>query len=224
MNPQLFIVIPAKDEASLIGGVIRDLQENGFHQIIVVDDGSRDETANIVRNTNCILVQHPINLGSGAATQTGIKAALRYNPDYIMTMDADGQHAAEDVKQLLEVMSTGEYDVVIGSRFLQKSGKVPTTRLWYNRIANWVTWIFTGLWVSDSQSGMKIITSDFAQKIEFHFNGFEFCTELFYILNRNKARFTEVPIQAIYTSETMMKGQSLRMGFRMFFRLILWKK
>lgn len=224
MSHRIFIVIPAKDEASRLAPVLQGLRGHGYSNIVVVDDGSQDQTAEVARKNGSMVLQHLINMGSGAATQTGLEFALQQDADYILTMDADGQHASEDIRHLIETIEQEKLDVVIGSRFMQPSDSIPFSRRMFNRIASWVTWLITGVYVTDSQSGMKVMSASFAQKVEFHFNGFEFCTELFHILKRNHANFREIPIQAIYTQDSMQKGQNFWVGFRMFFRLILWKK
>ena len=219
----LFIVIPAKDEATRIGAVLRRLKALGYDNIVVVDDGSSDDTQGVALSEACTVLRHQINLGSGAATQTGIEYALSQGAEIIVTMDADGQHAPEDVGVLLEALEGTQAEVVIGSRFMADTGKVPTSRRLFNRIGSYLTWLVTGKYTSDSQSGMKLIRASLARKIAFHFYGYEFCTELFHIIQREKANFVEVPIQAIYTQESLQKGQNLWMGFRMLFRLIWWK-
>lgn len=224
MATSIYIVIPAKDEATRLAPVLQSLRQHGYKDIIVVDDGSSDQTANLAREYGCIVLQHLINLGSGAATQTGLEFASKQQADFILTMDADGQHVAEDIDHLVEEIQKGQWDVIIGSRFMNPTDGVPTSRRLFNRIASGVTWLITGVYVTDSQSGMKIMTGDFAKKVEFHFNGFEFCTELFHIIRRNKGRFKEIPIQAIYTQDSMQKGQNIWIGFRMLFRLLLWKR
>ena len=223
MSDRLFIVIPAKDEAGLIGKVLHGLRTHGYQHIVVVNDGSEDATAEIAEAAGCHVLTHRVNLGSGAATQTGIEYALTQGAEVIVTMDADGQHAPEDVALLMQGLEDDSVAVAIGSRFLQPSGKVPVSRRFFNQVGSMLTWLLTGMYAQDSQSGMKAIRADFARKIEFHFHGYEFCTELFHILHKQHARFVEVPIQAIYTRESMQKGQNFWEGFRMLFRLLWWK-
>lgn len=215
-----YIVIPAKNEAPRLGSVLQSLQAQGYPNIIVVNDGSTDRTQEIARSYGVTVLQHIVNLGPGAATQTGIEFALEKGAKYILTIDADGQHLAEDIEPLLIEIVQSKADVVIGSRFLQSNGLIPKSRLFFNKIANLVTAFFTGVYVSDSQSGMKVFTADFAKKLDFKFNGFEFCTELFRIIHREKAILSEVPIQVIYTKETMEKGQSFSNGIFMVLRLV----
>ncbi|MDD5658872.1 MAG: glycosyltransferase family 2 protein, partial [Actinomycetota bacterium] len=101
-NLKLYIVVPAYNEHKLITSVIKDLLEHGYKNIIVVDDGSSDKTSDIVKKYDIDLVRHPVNMGPGAAIKTGIDYALIKNADIIVTFDADGQHLARDIANLIE--------------------------------------------------------------------------------------------------------------------------
>lgn len=215
-----YIVIPAKNEAPRLGSVLQSLKQQGYHNIIVVNDGSTDLTQKVAKSYGATVLRHFVNLGPGAATQTGIEFALEQGARYILTIDADGQHLADDVEPLLQEIVSSKADVVIGSRFLGSNRLIPKSRLFFNKIANFVTAFFTGVYVSDSQSGMKVFTAEFAKKLDFKFNGFEFCTELFRIIHRENAVLSEVPIQVVYTKETMEKGQSFGNGIFMVLRLM----
>lgn len=220
MTPSIHIVIPAKDEATRIGRVIRAVRAAGFDEIVVVDDGSRDATARVAAAEGATVLTHLINLGAGAATQTGIEYALERGADIIVTLDGDNQHYAEDIERLLAELQQQELEVVLGSRFLERQSDIPTERVWYNRIANLLTALITGLHVSDSQSGMKAFRAGFARRLDFTFNGYEFCTEFIHLMRHHRAPYAEVPIRVRYTEETMRKGQSLVNGMRMVFRFL----
>jgi len=219
MNKSTYIVIPAKDEASRIGKVILRTQECGFNNIIVVDDGSSDNTAEIVRNCGATLVQHFINLGPGAATQTGIQYAIHLGAKQIVTIDADQQHFPQDITSLVKKLTEEELDIVLGSRFLMGDNKIPYTRIFYNKIANVVSGLATGILVTDSQSGMKAFTASFAKKSKLQYCGFEFCIELIRYIKIHNAKFAEVPIRVMYNKETMDKGQNLFVGLKMLNRI-----
>ena len=219
MDENIYIVIPAKDEGTRVGRVIQKTQHAGFHNIIIVNDGSTDNTAAIAEEFGVTVVSHPVNLGPGAATQTGIEYALRSGADIIVTLDADEQHSPNDIQQLVHTMQTQKVDIVIGSRFLNKENSIPTTRIFYNKIANVITYILTGINVTDSQSGMKAMSRRFAHKSKLYFNGFEFCVEIIRNIRLHNATYTEVPIQVMYSEETLSKGQSFFSGVRMLGKL-----
>ena len=217
----VYIIIPAKDEGNRIAGVLHQVLDAGFSNIVVVNDGSKDHTAAVAQKFGVCVVNHIINLGAGAATQTGIEYALKKNADIIVTIDADHQHMPADIKSLVNLLISKQVDIVIGSRFLNKTNKIPATRVFYNKIANVITYFVTGVRVSDSQSGMKAFTADFARKSKLNFNGFEFSVEMIRNIKVNNAKVLECPIDVIYTKDTLSKGQNLITGIKML-RKILW--
>ncbi|MFK7936926.1 MAG: glycosyltransferase family 2 protein [Saprospiraceae bacterium] len=220
MNKIVYIVIPAKDEATRIGKVIRDAFHFGYNNVVVVNDGSSDKTRQVAETAGATVLNHVINLGAGAATQTGIEYAIEEGADIIVTMDADNQHYSSDIDCLVNTVVNEKVDVVIGSRFLNKENEIPGHRRIYNRIGNWMTGVLFGLFVTDSQSGMKAFTADFARQAELRFNGYEFCTEFIRLISENQATYREVPIKVLYTEETLAKGQSLQNGFKMAVNLL----
>ncbi|MEL7020945.1 MAG: glycosyltransferase family 2 protein [Bacteroidota bacterium] len=220
MYQNVYIVIPAKDEATRIGKVIRNAFHFGYSNIIVVNDGSSDDTRQVSENAGATVLNHAINLGAGAATQTGIEYAVEQGAEIIVTMDADNQHYPSDIDRLVNTVINEKVDVVIGSRFLNEENYIPKHRVIYNKIGNWITGAMFGLFVSDSQSGMKAFTADFARRSELRFNGYEFCTEFIRLMSENKASYREVPIKVLYTEETLAKGQSLQNGVKMAVNLL----
>ena len=219
MYQNTYVVIPAKDEATRIGSVILNTQECGFHNIIVVDDGSTDHTSDIAQKCGATVVKHHINLGPGAATQSGIEYAIKLGAQNIVTIDADQQHYPQDIHALVQKLEEENLDIVIGSRFLTDNHQIPYSRIFYNKIANVVSSMATGIVVSDSQSGMKAFTASFAKKSKLQHCGFEFCIELLRYIKIHKAKYAEVPIRVMYNKETMNKGQSLLVGLRMLNRI-----
>lgn len=214
MHDYTYIVVPAKDEATRIGQVLASTKMCGFYNIIVVDDGSKDDTARIAQDAGAAIIRHPINLGPGAATQTGIEYAIQHGAKFIVTIDADTQHYPQDIEALVDKLITDDLDIVIGSRFLS-ANDIPLTRIFYNKIANIIAHMATGIRVSDSQSGMKAFTAEFAQKSKLQHCGFEFCIELLRYIGTHQAKYAEVPIQVMYNKETMDKGQNFFVGLKM---------
>lgn len=216
---KIFVVIPAKDEAGRIAPVIQKCRELGYEHIVVVDDGSQDNTREVASREGAKVVQHIINLGAGAATQTGIAYALQEGADLLVTLDADHQHFPEDIPRLIERLNNSHAEIVIGSRFLHAENEIPLSRIWFNRIGNWINFLITGLWVTDSQSGMKAFTAEFARSVEIRMDGFEFCIELIRYASHHKFHLEEVPIRVQYTPDTLSKGQNFFSGLRMLARL-----
>lgn len=217
--PKVFIVIPAKDEAGRIGGVLEKLHYLGYRHIVVVDDASRDQTASVALSWGASVLHHRINLGAGAATQTGITYALEQGADVIVTLDADHQHCPSDVPRIVQHLEDSRADIVLGSRFLLPSNRIPLTRIFYNKVANVITFMLTGLWVSDSQTGFKAFTAAFARHLRLTHNGFEFCIEMIQHIRHSRSQYSEYPVLVYYSPDTMSKGQNFLTGLKMLFRL-----
>ncbi|MBP7087933.1 MAG: glycosyltransferase family 2 protein, partial [Candidatus Omnitrophica bacterium] len=156
----------------------------------------------------------------GLASATGFEIAKILNPEIVVTFDADGQHNAADVEKLINPILRDEADVVIGSRMLSKSG-MPFKRRIYNRIANIVTLMFYGVWVSDTQSGLKAFNRKAYNLINIEQARMEFCSEIIYKIYKNNLRYKEVAIRPFYTKYSLSKGQSFIMGIKTFTRLLL---
>lgn len=212
----IYIVIPAKDEARFIRPVLETTLALGFKNIVLVNDNSSDDTKEIALSygENITVLDHMINLGAGAATKTGIDYAVSQDATFIATIDADFQHNPKDLIPLIKCIEAQEVDLVIGSRFLKKNG-VPLSRIIFNMLGNVVNYFVTGLVISDSQSGMKVMSRRFAENLTITYNGYEFCIEIIKNAKINKSNVYEYPINVLYTEETMAKGQNIYTGFEM---------
>lgn len=216
------IVIPALNEAPAIEEVVRQAVRVA-DAVIVVDDGSSDGTGAVAERAGALVVRHTVNRGTGAATATGLAAALRVGADLIVTMDADGQHRAEDAERIFARLAGGDVDFVSGSRILgvkEGAGRMPLRRRVYNWIGNFLTMLLFGVWVSDSQSGLRGLSARAASSIELRTNGFEICSEMVYQVRKQGLRYAEVSVPAIYTEHSLSKGQSFVNGVRTATRLI----
>jgi glycosyltransferase involved in cell wall biosynthesis len=223
---KLVIIIPAYNEASIIGHVIQQIRGVDLpgveKEILVVNDGSSDPTGDIARSNGAVVIQHVINRGLGGALGTGIEAALRRGADILVTCDADGQHSQEDIRKVAEPIRMGLAGVVIGSRMLETGG-MPWTRRMANRLANLVTLVLYGVRTTDSQSGLRAFSSTAAKQIRIRTNTYEVSSEICGEIGRHGLQFIEVPIQAIYTDYSLSKGQGFMTGLKTLFRLILTK-
>lgn len=215
----IFAVLPAKNESTRIEPVLVTLQMQGIKNIIVVNDGSDDNTRDVVNKyRGIVLLDHIINLGPGAATLTGVKYAIRQGANYVVTLDADSQHNPENVISLITHLEQNKLDLVIGSRFLQYND-IPFTRLIYNFFGNLISFFITGIYLTDSQSGMKAMSQKFANQLEISFDGFEFCIEIIKQAKIHGAEVGETPIDVKYTKDTMSKGQNFQTGLGMLLKL-----
>ena len=218
---KVVIIIPAYNEEKNIKSIINACQLLGYSHIVVVDDGSTDNTAAIAREAGAVVVSHIINRGAGAATQTGLQAARLLNADVAVTIDADEQHKPQDIKSLINVLVAEKSDVVIGSRFMNHENRVPLVRRLFNRIANIVTYFLSGIMLTDSQSGLKAFSRKALETINISSSGFEFSSEIIREADYYKLSITEVPVSVIYTPYSLSKGQNLSTGLATVFRLII---
>lgn len=208
---QTYIVIPAYNEATVIHNVIAEIRSAGYENIIVVDDGSSDNTyAKAQSFSGVTVLKHRINRGKGAATKTGIEAAKMLGADIIVTMDGDGQHNPGDIKRLIDPILRAQADVVLGTRLRDPRG-MPWYKILANHIGNAMTWYFYGLWVSDSQSGFRAYSRHASELINTQTDRYEYDSEVIREICFYKLQYTEVPIEVRYTEYSMGKVQ--KQGF-----------
>jgi glycosyltransferase involved in cell wall biosynthesis len=202
----VWIVIPAYNEAGAIGRVIAGLRPLG-HRIIVVDDGSRDATAALAAEAGAALVRHPINLGQGAALQTGIDYALLNGARVIVTFDADGQHRPADVPCLVEALANSHAEFALGSRFLGGTSNIPATRRLLLRAATLFTRATTRLSLTDAHNGLRAMTKRGAANIRLRQNRMAHASELLAQIAESGLPYVEVPVTIEYTRYSLAKGQ-----------------
>ena len=216
----IFVVIPAKNEDHYLSDLITQILSLGLTQVVVVNDQSTDATREIAEQfQEAYVLDHVINLGAGAATQTGIAFAASKNAQIIVTIDADLQHNPKDIPRLIKHMEESNSDLVIGSRFIS-ANSIPTSRRIYNGIANIVSFFLTGKHLTDSQSGLKAIRGSLAQSMNLNYDGFEFCMEIIKHAKITNSKISEIPVDVRYTAATTAKGQNLQSGLRMISRLL----
>ena len=212
-------VIPAFNEATQIADVIRNT--SGFvDRVLVVNDGSKDDTARVAREAGATVISHPINRGLGATLGTGIKAARKLGAQFVVTLDADGQHLAEEIPLFVEAIEAG-HDAVIGSRMIEMKGNMPLKRKIAQRLGNILTYILFGTLVTDSQSGFRAFSAEGADKLDIRTDRMEVSSEIISEIGRKQLKMTEVPITAIYTEYSLSKGQSFTVGIKTALKLIL---
>ncbi len=215
-----YIIVPAKDEERFVKGLVQSIVDVGFKNIVLVNDNSKDRTVQLATEVyrDIVILDHIVNLGAGAATQTGIDYALSQGADVICTIDADHQHNPNDLVPLIECLKEKEVDLVIGSRFMKRN-KIPVSRIFFNIVGNIINFFMTGLVITDSQSGLKAMSRRFAESLTITFNGFEFCIEIIKNAQITRSDVYEYPIDVRYSKETMDKGQSIFSGFQMLGKL-----
>ena len=217
----MWIVLPAYNEETVIKDVIREIQAAGYRNIIVVDDGSHDQTFEKAKEMDVIALRHPINRGKGAATKTGIEAAKLLGAGIIVTMDSDGQHNPADIARLIEPIQKNHCAVVLGTRLKNPKG-MPWYKIIANHIGNAITWYFYGLYVSDSQSGFRAYSRHASELINTKTDRYEYDSEVIREIYLYKLKYREVPIEVRYTEYSMGKiqKQGFINGLKTFYKII----
>ena len=220
-----YVVLPAYNEATRIQPVIEAIAEKGYNMVII-NDGSSDNTFDVILESkkkypNRIhLFSLIINRGVGVATQTGFEAVLKFNPKYIVSMDSDGQHSPDDLDNVIEPLVSGRAEAVIGVRPLED---MPKSRNFANSVMNFLTKIFYGVDVSDSQTGFRALTIDALNNITINARGYLISSEFIREINDNKISFEEVTIQTIYTPETQSKGTNSKEALKILLQMMKHK-
>lgn len=219
----IWVVVPAFNEQASIGRVVAEVRQHQF-SVVVVDDGSTDETGEAARRAGAIVLRHVVNRGQGAALQTGIVFALLRGADCVVTFDADGQHRVEDINVVVEPIRQGRADIVLGSRFLEDRGDtIPTARRWLLRMAVVFTRLVNRVRLTDTHNGLRAFSRRAAERIELQLDRMAHATELLDQIRESGLPFCEVPVQIRYTDYSLAKGQSARGAFRIVLHYILAK-
>lgn len=225
-NDDLFVIMSAYNESQELRVGVEKIQKLGFKNIIVIDDGSKDDTYDVMMSLKGIYaLSHKINRGQGAGLQTGITFALKQGAKYIVVLDADGQHSAEEIDRLVAPVINGECDIAIGTRFRGDTSKsnVPLIKKIFLRFGIFTLWFLFGLYLTDSQNGFKAMNAKAAKSMKFMFDKYEYCSEIVDIIKINKLKVLEVPVTVIYTEHSLADGQKLSNSVMIIWHMFWYK-
>ncbi|MGZ4445706.1 MAG: glycosyltransferase family 2 protein [Nocardioides sp.] len=214
-SPQgdVWVVVPVFNEAAVLPGVLAGLLAT-FPHVVCVDDGSTDASAEVVRGSGAHLVRHPVNLGQGAALQTGLEyAAAMPGVAYVVTFDADGQHAVADALAMVERLRREPLDVVLGSRFAgARATEVPPVKAWVLRTAVALSPRLRRLGLTDTHNGLRAMTVEVARTLDLRVARMGHASELVARVDQAGWRVGEQPVSIAYTAYSRAKGQTLLNG------------
>ena len=204
-----WLVVPLYNEATVIGQVIDDAKGT-FANIVCVDDGSSDGSAAIARKHGARVIEHPFNLGQGAALQTGMEFVRRQtNARYIVTFDADGQHSVADAAAMVDRARADDLAIIFGSRFLDDATQVGWSKKLVLKTAAAVTKQQTGLDLTDAHNGLRLLRRDALQQVVLRQDGMAHASEIVSQLAGTGLPWAEMPVHIAYTDYSKAKGQSL---------------
>jgi polyprenyl-phospho-N-acetylgalactosaminyl synthase len=221
---KVFILIPSYNEAKVIAASVSPLFEKGY-TVVVVDDCSTDNTREALKGLPVIYLRHEINLGQGAAIQTGFDYAIEQGAEYAVTFDADGQHNCEEIPLLLEPIVAGRADIAMGTRFKRKedTAQIPAFRKFILKGAILVNGIFTGLWLTDAHNGFRALNRRAFSSIKLQENRMAHASEILSQVRQYQLRYEEVPVNVTYSDYSKMKGQNSMNSVNILIDLLLKK-
>ena len=202
------VIIPVYNEAQVIKKVIESTLKH-FEYVVCVNDGSRDTSSEEISKTKAYLIEHPINMGQGAALQTGVEFARKLPVDYFVTFDADGQHRIEDVKTMLDTIEQGDSDIILGSRFLGNVVGMKRSKFIVLKLAIQFTNMTSGLHLTDTHNGLRVFNRKVANELQITVPDMAHASEILEIIAEKKYRYKEVPVTIEYTDYSKAKGQSI---------------
>jgi len=218
----VWVVMPAYNEGAVLAKVVGDVRKVYPH-VVIIDDGSADDTYEIAKSTGAATLRHAINRGQGASLQTGIEYALRHGADYVVTFDTDGQHSVDDIAVLLEPLRAGRAEITLGSRFLGGAENIPPLRRLILRAAVFMTRIMSGLKVTDTHNGLRAFTRKAASRLHITSDRMAHASEIIDQVRAMDLPFVEVPVTIRYTDYSLEKGQTSRNAIRVLFEYFIGK-
>ncbi len=223
MNEEVAVIIPVYNEGKVIKSVIDKVLKE-YKYVVCINDGSSDNSREEILKTKAYFVDHPINIGQGAALQTGVEFARSLPVEYFVTYDADGQHRLEDVREMIRTIKRDKTDFVLGSRFLGKEAvNMPKMKRIILKMAIRFSNITSGVKLTDTHNGLRVFNRKVANSIQITLPDMAHASEILEIIYRNKYTYTEVPVVIEYTDYSRGKGQSIINAVNIAFDTLLRK-
>jgi len=217
----ILVIVPVYNEAPVLAGVLDSLLSKGFANILVVDDGSVDSSAEIARGKGANVIHHTINLGLGGALKTGRSWVSKYGQkySYVATFDGDGQHSVGSLIKLLKCSRSNPADVFIGARSFDRENS-PLSRILINKLASIFTWFLCGRFLKDTQSGLRLFKHNVFTSLNFSIVGYGVSSEILFEVVKRGFSIAEVDVPAKYTDYSLNKGQNVHGWYKVVFSLL----
>jgi glycosyltransferase involved in cell wall biosynthesis len=212
----LWVIIPAYNEGKRICSVIKGVKQY-CKNIVVVDDGSKDNTSKVAKNEGVIVLRHIVNLGKGAALKTGCDFAVKNKAKILIAIDADGQHDPREIPNFINALNSK--DIVFGYRIFDKN--MPFVFRLGNSFINFSTRLIYGISLKDTQSGYRAFTADAYKKIRWKASDYSMESEMIANAGKRHIKYKEIPIKTIYTDK--YKGTTIFDGIRIVINMFLWR-
>ena len=218
-NDRVWVVVPAFNEARVIAATLASLSR-WLPNVVVVDDGSRDDTSDIARRAGAHVLRHVINLGAGASLQTGIDFALSRGASHVCSFDADGQHDPHTIDAMIAALEDSGAEVALASRFLGDVVGMPPLR----RLTLWAALRYTR-WqtrrnFTDTHNGLRLLTAYAARTCRITQPGMAHCSEILAIIAKRKLSYIEVPTTVTHSEYSLSKGQRSSNSIKILFDLL----
>ena len=208
-NEDTWILIPLFNEGEVVGDVLAHVKSS-FSNIVCVDDCSDDDSVAIALNSGAIVLEHPVNLGQGAALQTALEFALQdENAKFFVTFDSDGQHQVEDALAMVQRLRIEPVDIIVGSRFLDTRTELGRLKKIVLRLAVLFETLTTGVKLTDAHNGLRAMNRNAALSVQITQNRMAHASEIVAEIGKRQLRFSEHPVHIVYTDYSKAKGQSL---------------
>ncbi len=222
-NRSIFVIIPCYNEAKVVRQTVTGVLEKGY-TVVVVDDCSRDGSKKQLSGLPIYYMRHRVNMGQGAALQTGIDFAKRKGAKYFVTFDADGQHDSNDIPGMVEFLEKENADIVFGSRFLPGAQtNVSRSRSFALNFGRYINFLVSGIMLSDSFNGLRLLSTTAAEKIRVRENRIIHPVEILLLTASKKLKYAEYPVKIHYSAYSKAKGLKNKDGIRILFEIVLYK-
>lgn len=220
---EIFVIIPCYNEAPVVKATVSSVLDKGY-KVIIVDDCSKDGSKKQLTGLPIFYLRHRVNMGQGAALQTGIDFAKKKGAKYFVTFDADGQHDSEDIAGMIEYLEKNNADIVFGSRFLPGAKtNVSRSRSFALNFGRYINYLVSGIMLSDSFNGLRLLTRNAVEKIRLRENRMTHPVEILMLTASKKLKYVEYPVRIHYSDYSRAKGIKNKDGIKILFEILLYK-